>query len=129
MSVLWIMVGAALFLVAPVSITQSWLWLGVGLVISIGVAELAERIYQVKDDSRIVIDEMIGVWVALFGFEPEFGLPFVLAFVLFRFFDVIKGPWGRALQKLKGGLGVVLDDVVAGLLAAGFTRAILVFVA
>jgi len=69
-----------------------------------------------SDPSECVIDEVAGQWFAC-AFAP-LSLPgFALAFVLFRLFDITK-PWpASAAERLPGGLGVVADDVVAGLFA------------
>jgi phosphatidylglycerophosphatase A len=69
-----------------------------------------------SDPSECVIDEVAGQWFAC-AFAP-LSLPgFVLAFVLFRLFDITK-PWpASAAERLNGGLGVVADDMVAGLFA------------
>lgn len=72
------------------------------------------------DASGIVWDEIVGYLVAM-TCAPA-GWQWMLAgFVLFRFFDILK-PWPVSLadRKLHGGLGVMLDDVVAGLYAAAF---------
>jgi len=79
----------------------------------------------VHDHPAIVWDEFVGVWIALIPlliFEVsgvEFWLYLLLGFVLFRFFDIIK-PWpiGWLDQKVHGGLGIMLDDVLAGIEAA-----------
>ena len=74
-----------------------------------------------RDDPRIVWDEMIGMWVALYAIPPNvYSVP--AAFVLFRVFDIWK-PFGR-IEKWPGGWGVVADDLAAGMagwliLAAG----------
>lgn len=116
--------GALTFLAVPPSLAQSLPVICVGIGFSIVVSHLAEKALQSHDDSRIVIDEWIGVWVALWGFEQVINGPFILAFVLFRFFDVWKGPWGHFLQKLPGGVGVTMDDVGAGVLANISARSI-----
>jgi phosphatidylglycerophosphatase A len=69
-----------------------------------------------KDPSECVIDEVAGQWLAC-AFAPLTLPGFALAFALFRLFDILK-PWpvGPA-EKAPGGLGVMLDDMVAGLLA------------
>jgi phosphatidylglycerophosphatase A len=71
-----------------------------------------------KDPSLIVIDEVAGQWIALLPASLNI-YEFVLAFVFFRFFDILK-PWPAcwADSKLKGSLGVMLDDVFAGFYAA-----------
>jgi len=69
-----------------------------------------------KDASKIVIDEAVGLWVTML-FVPFNWLNILLAFGLFRFFDIAK-PFGvRKLENLKGGLGVMADDILAGIYA------------
>lgn len=85
--------------------------------VSIGFAGLAERIYGEHDTGKIVIDEVAGMCVSVIGIP--FGWPEVLiAFLLFRIMDIVKPPPARWLDdNVPGGLGVVIDDVVAGLFA------------
>jgi phosphatidylglycerophosphatase A len=88
--------------------------------LSIWAADQAGRQFGVTDDGRIVIDEVVGQLVALAplaGGGATWPL-LVTGFVAFRVFDVWKpGPVGRAERTLPGGLGVVMDDVLAGVLA------------
>lgn len=98
------------------------LWLQL-LVIAIGF-ELGVRASNwmiaktgVKDPGYIVWDEFIGQWIALL-LLPKTAAAYVLAFVLFRLFDIVKrGPVGWADKRFSGGFGVMIDDVLAGLLA------------
>ncbi len=85
---------------------------------AIWVADAAERLYGAHDVQRIVIDEVAGMLVT--AFLVPFRWPEVLvAFVLFRLFDMTKPPPIRQLdQKVQGGFGVVLDDLAAGVLAS-----------
>jgi phosphatidylglycerophosphatase A len=76
------------------------------------------------DPSIVVIDEILGMWIALTGIEKGPG-PFITAFVLFRLFDVLKPEPARSLERLPRGWGIMLDDVVAGLYANAATRVIL----
>ncbi|HEX4371499.1 MAG TPA: phosphatidylglycerophosphatase A [Rhizomicrobium sp.] len=74
------------------------------------------------DPSECVIDELAGQWLACAGIclTPVYPsvTEFALAFILFRLFDILK-PWPiSAAEKLPGGLGVMADDMVAGLAAA-----------
>jgi phosphatidylglycerophosphatase A len=70
-----------------------------------------------KDPSAIVIDEVAGQWLVLLGAAPN-PLSYVLAFVLFRVFDIWK-PWpvSWADRRLAGGLGIMLDDLLAAVYA------------
>ena len=70
-----------------------------------------------KDASEVIIDEVAGQWIPLviIPLEVEW---YVAAFLLFRFFDISKiGPVGHA-EKFTGGIGVMTDDLVAGILTA-----------
>ena len=69
-----------------------------------------------KDPSKVVVDELVGVWVAMV-FVPFTWLNLLLAFGLFRFFDIAKPLGVRKMERLKGGLGVMADDVLAGIYA------------
>ena len=70
-----------------------------------------------KDAPEVIIDEVAGQWMTLI-ILPLDPLWFAAGFILFRFFDITKlGPVGMA-ERLSGGVGVVADDIVAGLLAA-----------
>ena len=71
-----------------------------------------------EDPSEVVIDEVAGIWLTL-CFMPQEWLFYALAFAAFRFFDILK-PWpvSWADRRIKGGLGIMLDDILAGLYAA-----------
>ena len=86
--------------------------------------------YSKKHDEKwIVIDELVGVWIAMAIIGAIFGYSIslmIVAFGTFRFFDIWKPSIiGRVDKKLKGGLGVVLDDVLAGLVAGVFSLIVL----
>lgn len=91
----------------------------VGLFILGGLAaSRAERLLGRSDPGEVVIDELLGLWLVLLPFrEPTLPL-LVAAFLLFRFFDILK-PWPVSASELwlPGGFGVMIDDVVAGALA------------
>ncbi|RZK19010.1 MAG: phosphatidylglycerophosphatase A [Hymenobacter sp.] len=70
-----------------------------------------------KDSYRVVIDEVAGVWVGLLG-VPLTGPRLLLGLLLFRFFDIVKPLGVRKMEKLPGGYGVMLDDVLAGIYTA-----------
>ena len=68
-----------------------------------------------KDPSRVVVDEMVGVWIPLLA-VPERNWWYVLAaFILFRLFDIFKPLGVRKMESLKGGVGVMIDDILAGI--------------
>jgi len=83
---------------------------------SIFISEKAEKIYGEKDAQNIVIDEVIGYLVTMF-LIPINIKTLVIGFLLFRFFDMTKIYPIKKLQDIKGGVGVVIDDVAAGLVA------------
>ena len=88
-----------------------------------------EKLSGTKDPGKVVIDEVAGQLVALFALPYNLSSwPYViLAFVLFRFFDIVKPYPARRFESLHGGLGIMADDIVAGLYAAiGVTIAVLV---
>jgi phosphatidylglycerophosphatase A len=86
------------------------------LVAGIGAwaAEEAEKLLGKKDAPSIVSDEIAGFLLAMFMIPPTWGM-IIVGFVLFRFFDILK-PWPlRSLEKMHGGVGVMLDDIGAGI--------------
>lgn len=80
----------------------------------------AEKLLGMTDPSEVVIDELVGVWLAMLPFRDLGILGIVLAFILFRIFDILK-PWPVHASEswLPGGFGIMIDDVVAGLYAMG----------
>ncbi len=81
--------------------------------LSVWVTEKTGSIFGKKDDPRMVIDEMMGFFVTMLWI-PKTTLWIIIGFILFRFFDILKPPPIRWMEGLKGGYGVVLDDVIAG---------------
>jgi phosphatidylglycerophosphatase A len=71
-----------------------------------------------KDPQFVVIDEVIGLWIALAGATAYNWKSYLGAFALFRLFDIWKPPPVRQLEALPGGWGINLDDVMAGIYAA-----------
>jgi phosphatidylglycerophosphatase A len=123
--------AAALLLYGLAACRLSWpvylLFLGVLLVLggaasSVYAAELGEH-----DPPRIVIDEAFGQFLALF-LVPVGWLPLILAFVFFRFFDIIKPYPIRRLEKLPGAWGIMADDAGAGVAAGALVHLVLLLV-
>lgn len=75
---------------------------------------VAER-YWGEDPSRVVIDEVVGQWITLLAVPVVFSWWHVLAaFVLFRFFDIVKPLGVRKMENFKSGWGIMADDILAG---------------
>ncbi|HLN54251.1 MAG TPA: phosphatidylglycerophosphatase A [Lentimicrobium sp.] len=80
-----------------------------------------------KDPQNIVVDEAVGMWISLL-FLPFNWFLVITAFILFRFFDIFK-PWGISkLQDMKGGYGIMADDIVAGIAANITTQVLFILV-
>jgi len=85
--------------------------------LSVWISENAEAFFGKKDDPRIVIDEVMGFLITMLWL-PKTILFIILGFFLFRFFDILKPfPIRQWERRLKGGWGVVLDDVMAAIYA------------
>lgn len=83
---------------------------------AVKLADDAEDFYKAKDPQSVVLDEVIGYWISVLFLPFSFSYA-VLAFALFRLFDIIKPFPARSLQSLRGGLGVMIDDIIAGVYA------------
>ena len=104
------------------------IFIGISFFVGVFVSSIAEKEIGKDDPSEIVIDEIVAIWLVLL-FVPSslessliiYSIEFtdffyqLAAFIMFRFFDIIK-PWPVNLidSKIKGGFGIMLDDVVAG---------------
>ncbi len=102
--------GLVLALMFP---SNLYLIIGVGLL-GVWLANEAEKILGEHDSPKIVIDEIAGFLLAAYGWS---GYYLVLAFILFRILDIMKPEPLRSLQRLPGGLGIMTDDLLAGLMA------------
>lgn len=87
------------------------------VLISIFICQIYEKNTESHDSKEIVIDEVVGFLITM-TWLPVTWQSAIFGFVLFRFFDILKPPPIRQLdQKVQGGVGVVIDDVAAGILA------------
>jgi phosphatidylglycerophosphatase A len=103
--------------IPPPGLAEALALIGVGTVIATWAAGEAEKDLG-HDAKPIVIDEAVGQSLALL-LVPHSVLAFAISFLLFRVFDVWKPLGARQAQKLAGGVGVVADDIIAGLTACG----------
>jgi len=108
---------SSIHIVLPIFILFSWL-----------VCSQASQDSDSKDHSAIVIDEVAGMFVAL-SFVTHEIIIYLWTFLLFRLFDIWK-PWPISLadKNVEGGLGILLDDLIAGLFAGGIIYAIFIFI-
>ncbi|MGZ8465983.1 MAG: phosphatidylglycerophosphatase A family protein [Candidatus Binatia bacterium] len=83
---------------------------------AIKISTAAAEIMHVKDPQIIIADEIVGFMIANF-LAPLRWAPLLLGFLLFRIFDIAKVYPAARLEKLPGGIGIVLDDVAAGVYA------------
>lgn len=90
-------------------------------LVGIWAASRTEKLSGRKDPGKVVIDEVAGQFIALmpvpFVLETAWWTA-ILAFILFRFFDIVKPYPARRLESLESGLGIMADDIVAGVYAA-----------
>lgn len=95
---------------------------GLASILGIWAASRYSAVTQTSDASEVVIDEFAGQWIALGPvavLAPNNILAWVAAFALFRALDILKpGPIGMLDKRLKGGLGIMMDDLLAGVIAA-----------
>jgi len=92
---------------------------GVVLAIpGIWAASVTAREMNLKDPGIVVVDEVVGQWITLAGATVFNWQSWLLAFALFRIFDIWKPPPVRQLEKLPEGFGIVADDAMAGIYGA-----------
>lgn len=85
-------------------------------LVAVGLAERAERTSRVEDPSFVVIDEIVGMWASLLFLWRADWLVLALAFLLFRAFDILKFFPLNLFEGFRGGVGIVADDLAAGML-------------
>jgi phosphatidylglycerophosphatase A len=98
-------------IILAVTITGTW------------AASRTERVLKIKDPGKVVIDEVAGQLIALLAvggglWHAADVISVIAAFLLFRFFDIVKPYPARKFESLHGGLGIMADDLVAGAYAA-----------
>jgi phosphatidylglycerophosphatase A len=91
-------------------------------LVGIWAASRTERVLKIKDPGKVVVDEVAGQLIALLPLPLTRIGPWpvlvIIAFLLFRFFDIVKPYPARKFELLSGGLGIMADDLVAGAYAA-----------
>lgn len=115
------LVGVAVFLSLRFFLLQLLVALAITFV-GIWAASRTERLLRLKDPGKVVVDEVAGQMVALLPITllnaPPSLLTVIVSFTLFRLFDIFKPYPARKFESLHGGLGIMADDLVAGVYAA-----------
>lgn len=119
---------AALFIYVIVPVGDlSWLIICiVTLFIGIWVSGSVEK-DKGKDPAIVVIDEFVGQWIAIL-FLPRLLWIYVAGFVLFRILDIMKPFPADKIEKTEGGIGIMLDDVIAGIYTNILLQTILIII-
>jgi phosphatidylglycerophosphatase A len=102
-------------------------WIVLAIVSGIPAATIVERESGRTDPGFVVIDEVIGQWIALLG-SPTDWRHGLIALVLFRIFDITKPFPVRRFERLPGGWGIIFDDVAAGLYALGVASLVRIWI-
>jgi phosphatidylglycerophosphatase A len=105
-------------LLCQLSVSLYWSVIAVSVIVGIYVCGRASSKLGVHDHSGIVWDEFVGLWITFAFIEPQL-TSVIVGFLLFRLFDILK-PWPISwLDKQVGaGIGIMIDDIVAGFFAA-----------
>ena len=112
--------------IPPEVYVRSFLLIQLAIIVAVTIvgtwaASRTERITGRKDPGKVVVDEVAGQLIALMAVPAGLWIGFpvlvLVAFILFRFFDIVKPYPARKLEGIPGGLGIMADDLVAGLYA------------
>ena len=95
--------------------------------VGVAVSTIHSEVIKKEDPSEIVIDEWVGQWIALWLIPHSFYWGFT-SFVLFRIFDIFKLGPVQGMDDIKSGTGIMMDDVVAGILALLVTQSLYYFI-
>ena len=95
--------------------------------VGVAVTTIHSEVIKKEDPPEIVIDEWVGQWIALWLIPHSFYWGFA-SFVLFRIFDIFKLGPVQGMDDIKSGTGIMMDDVVAGILALLVTQSLYYFI-
>ena len=127
-SLIGVLVGSLLIL--NLDIKFYLIFLIIFIIVGYFLCEAHLKLYNVKDPKEVVIDEISGQFIAMLGCVQSekstyIFLSLLLSFVLFRFFDITKIGLIKRFENLPNGIGIMADDIVAGLFALVTQAAIL----
>ena len=94
--------------------------------IGIVASEIITKEWNINDPKEIVIDEWVGMWIALY-LVPHNMLWSLVAFIIFRVFDIFKPGPVKVMDELHSSVGIMMDDVVAGILALLLTQSLMYY--
>ena len=123
------LVAVALFLpLRELSLLHFSLFIVVTAALGIWICDAASKQLNTHDHPGIVWDEFVGYWITMWAL-PADGVWIVAGFIAFRFFDILK-PWPISVldRRVGGGLGIMIDDMLAGVLACLSLHAVLYFI-
>jgi len=100
----------------PLALSEGLAALAV-LLVAVGVwsAGRAEKVFGCVDPGQVVVDEVAGQVITFVATPRIAGIGLVAGFILFRVFDIVKPFPARRAERIRGGWGIMLDDVIAGL--------------
>jgi len=112
----------------PWDLAHRILLLAGAFALGVVCAGRAERFWGHRDPSCVVVDELVGQWIALLTTARDAWGEMLLAFALFRILDILK-PWPIRIveQRLPGGWGIMADDALAGAVAWGLLEVVRTF--
>jgi len=109
------LVGVALYAILPTTETFYWILILCLIIGGTVISHLAENIIGQVDSPKIVVDEICGYFIVMAFLPKSLGLMF-LGFLIYRVLDVIKIYPTKKFEMLTGGLGIMLDDIYAGVI-------------
>ena len=120
----WGSLGALLlWLLLPVTFSVHLSVIIILFVLGVYSSSRMAKYLDDHDPSEVVIDEVVGMGISLFMLPHSPGF-YLLAFILFRGFDILKPSFIYRIQNLPGGWGIMLDDVLAGLITFALVNGI-----
>ncbi len=114
----------ALILIIIWPILLNWQFVFLITILGFISSELDGQSTGIKDDSKVVIDEIAGMLI-VFTISGLTYFTIILGFIIFRILDIKKPFFINSVQKFSGGIGVMLDDILAGIIAGVIIKIIL----
>ena len=106
------------YLIHPLPLFNKILITLILIVLAIPLSTKAEELFQKKDCKKIIIDEVVGILIATIWFTNLSIMMFISILFIYGLFDAIKIYPANIIEKLYGGWGIVIDDIIAGIYTA-----------